>query len=103
MPVASEFSVSYYRKDGENGVIHVAWKKDDPSFFACPNDNRDISRAILANLTQQWDASVLNELGLSNLLGMSIVDTAEALGKQLPRADEFSLTGPELVEILKTF
>lgn len=94
------FSVSYYRA---KGMMRVAWREDDPSFFACPNDNEDISRAILANLTQQWDASVLNELGLSNLLGMNIEDVAEALGEQLPKAEEFSFSGPELVEILKAF
>lgn len=100
MQSSSTFSVSYYRN---KGVMRVSWRDSDPSIFACPNDTTNISEAILTNLTQQWDASVMNEIGLSNLLGKNTADVADALGKQLPQADEFSFSGQELVEILKAF
>jgi len=98
MPSSNSFSVFY---DREKQVMRVAWRESDPSFFACPNDNRDISKAILSNLTQQWDASVMREVGLSHLVGKNTADVVDALSERLPQDMKFSFSGVELAEILK--
>lgn len=110
MSAISEFSVFYSRKKGvsprsspspDTGVMRVMWGENDPCIFVCSDTPVEIGRAILANLTQQWDASVMTRLGLSNLGEKNIEDVAEALGARLPAADEFTLTQNDLVEILK--
>jgi hypothetical protein len=97
MPPSCTFTVSYNR---EKQVMRTSWHDSDPFIFVCPNNSEDISKAILNNLTQQWDAATMASLGLSNLLQKDKLAIVEELGNRLPATNDFAFSCEQLLEIL---
>jgi hypothetical protein len=99
MKTPTNFVISY---DRSQGVLCISLHASDSSFVVCPNDNRQIARAILANLTEQWNRTVLTNLGLSNLLGKNTEDVVIFLSNHLPSTLTFEFSSEELVNLLSS-